>query len=127
MREAPVLARVLPGHLILAGAFLLLTQAACTTARPNAGVDVATVTITVTASEDSQPLLGVHVFILSKDGRTLSEGRTDTTGIVLFRKPAQSEQPAYLLAEHQDFFLGGTRWRQERDEYYLVLCLGAVR
>ena len=109
------------------GAFLLLTLTACSTTRPNAGVETATVTATVTASEDSQPLPSVRVFILSMDGRTLAEGKTDTTGVVLLRKPALSEQPAYLFAEHQDFFLGGTRWRQERDEYYLVLCLGAVR
>lgn len=84
------------------------------------------VTVLVASSHDSWDLQGVHVFILSKGGRILAEATTDEFGAARLREPRADEEPAFLLAEHPSFFLGGTRWTAGYREFYIELAIGKV-
>lgn len=103
-----------------------LAAAACSSVRPGEMDAGGGLTVFVSSSFDSRPLNGVTVFVLSENGRVLSQGVTAGNGVVRIRKPALSERPAYLLAEHRDHFLGGLRWDDRFDEHLIVLAPGAV-
>jgi hypothetical protein len=99
----------------------------CASSRPAVARAPATVTVLVAASGDHQPLADTRVFILSSAGTVLAEAMTDGNGTALLQRPSEALRPAYVLCEHREFFLGGSRWRPRAEEYYIVLAVGAVR
>ena len=105
-------------HIVLVG---------CATVAPPPPAAQPTLLVFVASAVDSQPMPDVRVFVLSASGQVLAEGTTNGLGAVTLVKPAPGQLPAFVLAEHRDFFLGGSRWRPGADEYYIHLALGAVR
>jgi hypothetical protein len=86
-----------------------------------------TVVVLVAASPDHQPLPDTRVFILSSAGTVLAEAITDGNGTAVLQRRSEALRPVYVLCEHRQFFLGGSRWRPKSEEYHSVLAVGAVR
>jgi uncharacterized protein YfaS (alpha-2-macroglobulin family) len=82
--------------------------------------------VVVAEDQSGHPIPGARVFILSANGKVLSEGITDANGDVTIRKPTESEGPAFLLAEKAWYFIGGVKWDPGFDERLIHLAPLAV-
>ena len=71
---------------------------------------------------DSKPVAGATVSILSRSGRVLGKGVTDGNGQVDLQRPSEQEDPAFVLAEHPRFFIGGVRWDPAFSERFISMA-----
>jgi uncharacterized protein YfaS (alpha-2-macroglobulin family) len=78
--------------------------------------------VVVAEDQSNHPIVDARVFVLSEDGKVLSEGRTDENGEATIRKPTPAEKPAFLFAEKAMYFIGGVRWNQAFDERLIHLA-----
>ena len=82
-------------------------------------------TLLVYVEDAAAPLAipGATIRILSEDGAVLATATTDESGEALIVKPDRSLKPSLILAEHQAFYVGGTRWSSGADEICIRLAI----
>jgi len=97
------------------------------------------ITVTVYKAQN-EAAVGARVFVLSDTGQELVAAKTDRSGMVrleakrdrfgfvqLTADQAGKGRPAFLLVEHDHFFIGGLRWTYGQQEYFIVLAPREVR